>query len=33
MATLKEDKNLPKEEANMDKVETGIVEDGKGSDD
>lgn len=32
MATIKEDKTLPKEEANIEKVETGIVEDGKGSD-
>lgn len=32
MATIKEDKSLPKEEASIDKVETGIVEDGKGSD-
>lgn len=32
MATFKEGTSLPKEEANVDKVETGIVEDGKGSD-
>ena len=32
MATIKEDEKLPKEEANVDKVETGIVEDGQGSD-
>ena len=32
MATIKEDKNLPEEEASIDKVETGIAEDGKGSD-
>ena len=32
MSTIKEDKNLPKEEAILDEVETGIVEDGKGSD-
>ena len=32
MATIKEEKTLPKEEANVEKVETGIVEDGKGSD-
>lgn len=30
MATLKEDKNLPKEEANLEKVVNGIAEDGKG---
>ena len=32
MATLKEDKNLPKEEAKVDEVVNGIAEDGKGSD-
>lgn len=32
MATLKEDKNLPQEEAKLEKVDNGIVEDGKGSD-
>ncbi len=32
MATIKEEETLSKEEANVDKVETGIVEDGKGSD-
>lgn len=32
MATLKEDKNLPKEEASLEKVDNGIVEDGKGRD-
>lgn len=32
MATIKEDKNLPKEEVNLEKVDNGIVEDGKGSD-
>lgn len=32
MATIKEEKTLSKEEANVEKVETGIVEDGEGSD-
>ena len=32
MATFKEGTSLPKEEANLEKVENGIVEDGKGSD-
>lgn len=32
MATFKEGTSLPKEEAILDEVETGIVEDGKGSD-
>lgn len=31
MATIKEDKNLPKEEANLEKVKNGIIEDGKES--
>lgn len=31
MATLKEDKNLPQEEATLEEVENGIIEDGKGS--
>ena len=32
MATLKEDKNLPQEEASLEEVKNGIAEDGKGSD-
>ena len=32
MATFKEDKNLPQEEAKLEEVDNGIVEDGKGSD-
>ena len=32
MTTIKEEKNLPKEEALMDKIENGILEDGKGDD-
>ena len=32
MATIKEDKTLQKEEASLEKVENGITEDGKGSD-
>ena len=32
MATIKEDKNLPKEEAKLEEVKNGITEDGKGSD-
>lgn len=31
MATLKEDKNLPKDEAKLEEVENGIIEDEKGS--
>ncbi len=33
MATIKEDKTLPKEEASLEEVKSGIAEDGKGSDD
>lgn len=32
MATFKEDKDLPTEEAKLDEVENGIIEDGKGED-
>ena len=32
MTIVKEDKNLSKEEASMDKIEKGILEDGKGDD-
>lgn len=32
MATFKEGTSLPKEEAPMDKIENGILEDGKGDD-
>lgn len=32
MTTIKEAKDLPKEEASMDKIEKGILEDGKGDD-
>lgn len=32
MATIKEDKALPKEEASLEEVKNGIAEDGKGSD-
>lgn len=32
MTTIKEEKDLPKEEAPMDKIEKGILEDGKGDD-
>ncbi len=32
MTTIKEEKDLPKEEAKLDKIERGILEDGKGDD-
>ena len=32
MTTINEGKNLPKEESSMDKIEKGILEDGKGDD-
>lgn len=32
MTTIKEEKDLPKEEAPIDKIENGILEDGKGDD-
>lgn len=32
MTIVKEDKNLSKEETPMDKIEKGILEDGKGDD-
>ena len=32
MTTINEEKDLPKEEARMDKIENGILEDGKGDD-
>ena len=32
MTIVKEDKNLSKEAAQMDKIEKGILEDGKGDD-
>ena len=32
MATIKEDKTLPKEEASLEEVKNGIADDGNGSD-
>lgn len=32
MTTINEEKDLPKEEASIEKIEKGILEDGKGDD-